>query len=222
MAAASLVMCALVAYFFSLAILSRALVFGIANLEILVMCARVAYFFSLAILSCPVVFGIANLEILVMCAWVAYFFSLAILSCALVFGIANLEILVMCAWVAYFFCLWLFSHVLLCFGIANLEISVIMCALVAYFFFSLAILSCALVFLNCQFGDLGYVCLGGLLFFLLGYSLMCSSCFGIANLEILVMCALVAYFFFSLSLAIISRALVVLELPIWRSWLCVL
>jgi hypothetical protein len=72
---------------------------------------------------------------LVMCALVAYFFSLAILSRALVFGIANLEILV------------------------------IMCALVAYFFFSLAILSCALVFLNCQFGDLGYVCLGGLLFF---------------------------------------------------------
>jgi hypothetical protein len=58
----------------------------------LVLYALVANFFSLAILSCALVFGIANLEILAMCAWVAYFFSfsLAILSCALVFGIANL------------------------------------------------------------------------------------------------------------------------------------
>ncbi len=55
---------------------------------------------------------------------------------------------------------------------------------------SLAIPSCALVFWNCQIGDLGYyVCFGGLLFFLFGYSLMHASIF---------------------------------ELPIWRSWLCVL
>jgi hypothetical protein len=84
---------------------------------------------------------------LVMCALVAYFFSLAILSRALVFGIANLEILVMCAWVGYFF-FSLFGYSLMCSS-----------------------------FWNCQFGDLGYVCLGGLPFFfsLFGSSLMCSS-----------------------------------------------
>ncbi len=114
--------------------------------------------------------------------------------------------------------------------------SLVMCALVDYFFLFGYSLTCT-SFWNCQFGDLGYVCLGGLLsffFFLFGYSLMCSrffgiaNCqilvmcaslwlfshmlqlFGIANLEILVMCALVAYFFFfplSLSLWLFSHAI---------------
>ncbi len=70
--------------------------------------------------------------------------------------------------------------------------SLVMCALVAYFFLFGYSLTCS-SFWNCQFGDLGYVCLGGLpfflFFFLFGYSLMCSSFFGIANCQILVMCA---------------------------------
>ncbi len=56
-----------------------------------------------------------------------------------------------------FFSLWLYSHVL-----QFLELPICrswLCVL------PLAILSCALVFWNCQFGDLGYyVCFGGLLF----------------------------------------------------------
>jgi hypothetical protein len=66
-------------------------------------------------------------------------------------------------------------------------------------FFSLAILSCALVFLNCQFGDLGYVCLGALLFFLFGYSLMCSSFWN---------CQFVDLGYVCFSLAILSCALI--------------
>ncbi len=99
--------------------------------------------------------------------------------------------------------------------------SLVLCALVANFFLFGYSLTCS-SFWNCQFGDLGYVCLGGgLLFFSLWLFSHVLQCFGIANLEILViMCAWVAYFFFSLWL--LSHVLQFLELPICRSWLCVL
>ncbi len=80
--------------------------------------------------------------------------------------------------------------------------SLVMCALVAYFFLFGYSLTCS-SFWNCQFGDLGYVCLGGLLFFFF-FSLWLFS----HVLQFFWNCQLLDLGYVCFSLAILSHALV--------------